>query len=233
MSSGTSTDLLPLLWLASPVLPVGSFSYSEGLEAAVEAGIVDDEASAGDWIVHQLYLSVARSDLPVTARAWLAACAGDTQALDALDGWVRTSRESAELRLQSEQLGHGLWSWLEAVQARPTTLWPHPHAPTHPVALGLALAAQVGLRLPIEQGLAALAFAWGENAVQAAVKCVPLGQAAGQRILRRLLTEIPAAVAEALHRARSDDPHALQAFSPGLALLSSYHETQYSRLFRS
>lgn len=233
MTSGAATALLPLLWLASPALPVGAFSYSEGLEAAVDASLVQDEHSAGAWIVDQLHLNLARAELPVVARAWAAARAADASALDALDQWVRASRESAELRLQTEQIGHGLWAWLDSLGTRPTALWPHATPPTQPVALGLALAAQAAPDTRVEDALAAVAFGWAENAVQAAVKAVPLGQAAGQRILRRLVAEIPAAVAEALRRAHDDAPHALQAFTPGLALLSSRHETQYSRLFRS
>ncbi|TSE30497.1 urease accessory protein UreF [Tepidimonas taiwanensis] len=228
-----TATLLPLLWLASPALPVGAFSYSEGLEAAVDDGWVHDERSAGDWIVDQLHLSVARAELPVIARACLAARSGDATALRLLDDWVHHSRESAELRLQTEQIGHGVWAWLEALGARPHPCWPDPTSPTHPVALGMALALQTPADTPLEAALAALAFGWAENAVQAAIKAVPLGQAAGQRILRRLVAEIPDAVAEALRRADDPSPLALQAFTPGLALLSSRHETQYSRLFRS
>lgn len=228
-----TTALLSLVWLASPALPVGAFSYSEGLEAAVDDGRVHDERSAGDWIADQLHLSVARAELPVIARACLAARSGSATALRSLDAWVRNSRESAELRLQTEQIGHGVWAWLEALGTRPHPCWPDPTPPTHPVALGIALALQTPVDTPLEAALSALAFGWAENAVQAAIKAVPLGQAAGQRILRRLVAEIPDAVAEALRRADDPSPLALQAFTPGLALLSSRHETQYSRLFRS
>lgn len=228
-----SSTLLPLLWLASPALPVGAFSYSEGLEAAVEAGWVHDEASAGDWIEDQLHLSLARADLPATARAWSAARAGDAAALRALDDWVRHSRETAELRLQTEQIGHGLWAWLDSLDARPAGWWPHPTPPTQPVALGMALAVQAHPDTPLADALAAIAFGWAENAVQAAIKAVPLGQAAGQRILRRLVQQIPTAVDDACRRSHDADPLALQAYTPGLGVLSSRHETQYSRLFRS
>ena len=98
--------------------------------------------------------------------------------------------------------------------------------PTYPVAFALA-AASTGA--PVRECLLAYAFGWAENMVQAAIKSVPLGQSAGQRILSALAAEIPSAVDHAL--AVTDETR--QAFSPMLAILSSQHEVQYSRLFRS
>src|SRR5215207_8507892 len=90
----TTTDaaLLGLIWLASPALPVGGFSYSEGLEAAVEAGLVRDEATAAEWIVQQLHASLARADLAVVAEV-----ARDPGRAEALDSWVRQTRETSKL----------------------------------------------------------------------------------------------------------------------------------------
>src|SRR5437763_8134083 len=109
--------LLRLIWLASPALPVGGFSYSEGLEAAVEAGLVRDEASAGEWIAQQLHVALARSDLAVVARAVEALRAGDADRLAQLDAWVRMTRETSEMRQQSEQMGKSLGEWMKAVGA--------------------------------------------------------------------------------------------------------------------
>jgi len=225
--------LLALLWIASPALPVGAFSYSEGLEAGVDDRQVHDEASAGDWLIDQLHLCLARSDLPVAARSRRAALAEDADRLRSLDQWVRCNRESAELRLQSEQMGHALWAWLCGLALAPRAVWTATDPPTLPVAQGLALAALAQDDITDGDALTALAFAWAENAVQAAIKAVPLGQAAGQRVLRRLVAEIPTAVRTALQRANDSGPCSLQSYTPGLALLSSRHETQYSRLFRS
>jgi urease accessory protein len=94
--------LVSLLWLASPVLPVGGFSYSEGLEAAVEHGLVTDEAQAGAWLVDQLLLGLASSELPLLAQAIEAWRGGDATALQALNRWWFATRESAELRQQTE-----------------------------------------------------------------------------------------------------------------------------------
>src|SRR4051812_18391620 len=99
MATRTDAALLRLVWLAPPALPVGGFSYSEGLEAAVEAALVRDEASAADWLVEQLHLVLAESDLSVVAQALRAQRAGDAARVQALDEWVRRTRETAELRL--------------------------------------------------------------------------------------------------------------------------------------
>ncbi|HSV81375.1 MAG TPA: urease accessory protein UreF [Ramlibacter sp.] len=222
-ATATRTDgaLLKLIWLASPALPVGGFSYSEGLEAAVEAGLVQDEATAGNWLVDQLHLTLARGDLAVVA-----AVAQEPQRAAELDAWVRSTRESSELRLQSEQMGRSLVEWRRSLGDVGVAARTQPTSSTYPVAFALA-AATTGA--PTRDILLAFAFGWAENMIQAAVKAVPLGQGAGQRILARLANDIPAAVDLAL--ALPDGER--QAFSPMLAILSARHETQYSRLFRS
>ena len=229
--SQNATSLLGLIWLASPALPVGGFSYSEGLEAAVEwAGVTTENAASG-WISDQLALSLARSDLPVLAQAMAAWRENDFERAAQLNAWVLATRESSELRLQTEQMGRSLADWLRGRHADDESVQPALIAlagmvPTYPIAFALA-AAQTGA--DVRDGLLAYAFGWAENMVQAALKAVPLGQSAGQRILARLMGEIPAAVDVAL--SCCDDER--QAFSPMLAILSARHEAQYSRLFRS
>jgi urease accessory protein len=234
--------LLRLMWLASPALPVGGFSYSEGLEAAIDAGRVQGEAAVGDWLLDQLHLSLARADLPACAQAFRAwQSPSDAPRLQDLNDWVLATRESAEFRLQTEQMGRSLVEWLRNGEhagdpriARCAELSP---APTWPVAFALACALACAHEPPAEDpsqdsavsALLALAFGWAENMAQAAMKSVPLGQAAAQRILTRLTQAIPGAVQQAL--ALPD--HERQAFTPGLAILSARHESQYSRLFRS
>jgi urease accessory protein len=227
-ATATSTDaaLLRLVWLASPALPVGGFSYSEGLEPAVEAGLVHDEASAGEWLAQQLHASLARSDLAVVARAVEAARVHDAARLARLDAWVRQTRETGELRQQTEQMGRSLVEWMKSLGDAPDLRWTAASNPTYPVAFAIAAA---GSEASLRHITLAYAFGWSENMMQAAIKSVPLGQSAGQRILARLAREIPAAVDQAL--ALADEER--QAFTPMLAILSAQHETQYSRLFRS
>jgi urease accessory protein len=221
--------LLQLMWLASPALPVGGFSYSEGLEAAVEAGRVTNEAEAATWLRDQLHLALARSDLAVCAKAFKAWQRDDLAHVTELNDWVTTTRETAELRQQTQQMGRSLVEWLKnrgEVDARVAQLKALAPAPTWPVAFALA-AAQTGA--PLREALLSFGFGWAENMVQAALKAVPLGQSAGQRVLAALVADLPTAVDQATALMDSER----QAFTPMLAILSARHETQYSRLFRS
>ena len=186
------------------------------------------ESIATDWLVDQLHLSLARGDLAVLAPAIEAWRAGNMLRVRELNDWVLQTRETSELRAQAEQMGRSLVEWLrnhdradqdqvEACAALP---------PTYPIAFALAVSP---LAAGLHDCLLAYAFGWAENMVQAAIKSAPFGQRTGQRMLARLSAEIPIAVEAAL-QTRDDDR---QAFSPMLAILSSQHETQYSRLFRS
>jgi len=235
---------MQLMWLASPALPVGGFSYSEGFEAAVESGLVTNEATAGAWLRDQLHLSLARADMAVVAKALPAWQRHDLDRIRELNDWVVHTRETTELKLQAEQMGRSLVEWLrnrgtsvapnDARLAQCAALKP---APTWPVAFALAVAQCLpdnpASTAPhdhtVKDTLLSFAFGWAENMVQAAIKSVPLGQSAGQRILQSLIDDIPNAIDDAC--ALRDSQR--QAFTPMLAILSSQHETQYSRLFRS
>jgi urease accessory protein len=230
----TDTALLQLIWLASPALPVGGFSYSEGMESAVDQGLVTNDAQAADWLADQLHTSLARGELAVLAQAVPAWRAGDTARIVALNDWVLHTRETSEMAQQTTQMGRSLVEWLRTVRPELVEGLAQAFAGsartgaslTYPVAFALAASATPAT---VRDTLLAFAFGWAENMMQAALKSVPLGQSAGQRILVRLAGEIPAAVDHALTLGDADR----QAFSPMLAILSARHETQYSRLFRS
>lgn len=226
-------SLLQLMRLASPTLPVGGFSYSEGLESALASGLIGSESAAGAWLRDQLDLSLARSDLPVLAAAFKAWRRNDMARIDELNTWVLATRESAELKRQTEQMGRSLLEWLRIRDGDAADLWAHvgpgdaPRAsPTWPVVFALATQ-RTGA--PLREAMLAYAFGWCENMVQAALKAVPLGQSAGQRILAALTEAIAPTVDQAL---RLHDSERV-AYVPMLAILSAQHETQYSRLFRS
>ncbi|MEO5660270.1 MAG: urease accessory UreF family protein, partial [Polaromonas sp.] len=176
----------------------------------------------------QLQLTLARGDLAVIAHAIPAWREGDLPRIRQLNDWVLQTRETSELRLQAEQMGRSLLDWLRNQDGANAG---HIDAcakmqPTYPVAFALA-ASQTAAG--VRDCLLAYAFGWAENMMQAALKSIPLGQSAGQRILARLSRDIPSAVESALQLSDSER----QAFSPMLAILSAQHETQYSRLFRS
>ena len=222
--------LLLLMRLASPSLPVGGFSYSEGVESAVDSGRVCSEAQVFEWLRDQLHLGIARNDLPVMASTLVAWRSGDFERVAELNLWFATTRETSEMRQQTEQMGRSLSQWLRNrpgdEEPRLAVLDALAPASTWPVAFALSAA-----RTDATPDEASLAFAsgWAENLVQAAMKSVPLGQLAGQRVLDALALEIPAAV----DAARGLSFNELQAFTPMLAILSAQHEVQYSRLFRS
>ena len=219
----TSTErLVRLLQLASPALPVGAYSYSGGLEAAVEAGIVTDAASAERWIGDVLSHSVARMDAPVLLRLYAAWRAGDAESVARWNELILASRETAELRAETVQMGYSLARLLRELGVGEIEF----EEIAYPTAFSLAAE-----RWEIEPKAALEAYLWSwlENQAMAAVKSVPLGQTEAQRMLLSLGSRIHDIVGHA--GSFADDE--LCNFAPGLAILSARHETQYSRLFRS
>ena len=226
-----AASLLQLIWLASPALPVGGFSYSEGLESAIENAGIASEAAVAEWLLDQLHITQARGDMALIAKAVGAWRRNDLAQVTALNHWVLQTRETSELRLQTEQMGRSLAEWLRNQHQGDEALMPavrHLAAlpPTYPVAFALAASPT---QASVREVLLAYAFGWAENMVQAALKSMQLGQSAGQRILARLAAAIPLAADHAAGLMDSER----QAFSPMLAVLSAQHEVQYSRLFRS
>lgn len=229
-------SLLQLMWLASPALPIGGFSYSEGIEAGVDKAHIATESGVNDWLLDQLHLSLARADMNVVSKAISAWRRADLGRIHELNNWVLQTRESSEQRLQTEQMGRSMLDWWrkqpsfhvasDFTQKSTDISNSFFYSPTYPIAFALAASrTQASTR----DCLMSFAFGWAENMTQAAVRAVPLGQTAGQRILANLAEHIPSAVDHAMRLMDSER----QAFSPMLAILSSQHETQYSRLFRS
>jgi urease accessory protein len=203
-------NLVRLLQLASPTLPVGAYSYSQGLEAAAEAGIVRDAASAEAWIADALEYSMGRFEAPLLWRMMQG---------EALNDLFLAGRETAELRAETLQMGHSLAKLLSELGLGSVPL----DEPAYPTVFAFAVQR---LELDPREALVAYLWSWLENQVMAAVKAVPLGQTAAQKILLRLGDRL----ADLAARAEGFEP---ANFTPGLAMLSAAHETQYSRLFRS
>jgi urease accessory protein len=220
------------MWLASPALPIGGFSYSEGIEAGVDAACIATFREANDWLIDQLHLTLARADLAVVAKAIPVWRRDDLDRINDLNNWVLQTRETSELRLQTEQMGRSMLDWLRKQPSFHVNFHVDKNehdfskSPTYPLVFALAASST---QASVRDCLMSFAFGWAENMTQAAIRAVPLGQTDGQRILANLAEHIPAAVDTAMRLQDSER----QAFSPMLAILSSQHETQYSRLFRS
>lgn len=218
-----ASALLHLLQLASPSLPVGAYSYSQGLETAIDRGVVSDAASAQRYVAAQLAEVQAGWDGPVFWRLAEACRDGDAAAFACWNERYLASRESAELRAETVQMGYSLTRLLTELGLTPAT------APGD-ICLPAALARGVhALAVPFEEALLAMLFSWTENQVLVCVKSIPLGQVAGQRMLLALRPAIEAAAFDA----RSCADEELNSWAPGLALQSMYHEVQHGRLYRS
>lgn len=221
--------LVRLLQLASPALPIGAYSYSQGLEWVVAEGTVRDAATTQTWIGDVLDGVVATGEAAIAWRLLAAAQRGDWPGFAAWNAWFLASRETAELRAETAQMGGSLAKLagdLELLDAAARDAMPALAPITLPAAYALAAR---GFAVPIDAALTAYVWSWLENQVLAAIKLVPLGQVAGQRLLAALGARIPQVVATAMTLGDDD----LSTFAPGLALASARHETQYTRLFRS
>jgi urease accessory protein len=223
----TAAQLLGLLQISSPALPIGAYCYSQGLEAALEQGLVTDAASARGWIARHLSEVVAKWEAPVCWRLMQAFSRRDAAAVAGLSERFLASRDTAEFRAESIQMGYSLGRLVaELGVAGEDMLAMLPAEVPLPTAYACAA---VALGIPAEEALLAMLFAWAENQVLVCVKSVPLGQVAGQKILLSLRAEIEAA-ALAAHSLAEDE---MSNWSPALSLLSMRHEVQYSRLYRS
>ncbi|HYC43756.1 MAG TPA: urease accessory protein UreF [Noviherbaspirillum sp.] len=223
------TALLHLLQLASPSLPIGAYSYSQGLEAALEKGLVRDEASAREWIASTLHHVVARFEAPILWRLLHAFAARDLAEVIRWTERFVAARDTAEFRAETIQMGYSLARLAVELKVADDELHSLLEAqPEVPLPTALAYAA-VALDVPHESALLGMLFSWAENQVLVCVKSVPLGQVSGQRLLLSLQPELEHAAQTAMQL--SDDD--LSNWSPGLSLLSMQHEVQYSRLYRS
>lgn len=238
MADLSIAGLCALLHLASPQLPVGGFSYSQGLEAAIEHGLVTDAATARTWLGDALAQGFARCEAPLwllLRRAW---SADDVAGVQEWNQWFIASRDSSEARAETLQMGWSLHSLLRSVAWGGEAFAPRlarlsalvdAQGLAYPTAFACACSA---LDADEEHALLAYGFAWLENQVAAAIKAVPLGQVAGQKLLLALHASLGAMVDEAARRADASPPR-LDTLLPQWSLLQARHEHQYSRLFRS
>jgi urease accessory protein len=218
-----------LLRLASPQLPIGGYSYSQGLEMAVEQGLVADAESARRWIADQLLLNLARFEAPLLLAHCQAAADADWPRLRELAGEHRASRETRELRQESRQMGYSLEQLLSGLpELDPAARALFAELPEPGLAVAWALAARAWQISP-QDALAAWLWGWLENQLAVLMKTLPLGQQAAQRLTSELLPLLELAQQQATQR----PPEHWGSAAFGLTLASMAHERQYSRLFRS
>ena len=217
---------LRLYQLISPALPIGGFTYSQGLEWAVEAQWVHDKPSLEEWLHGVLVHSVATLELPILLRLQRALGDSDEHTVARWCRHLLASRETAELRKEERQRGAALLTLLPNLDiAIPAELQ---QSITSTQLAGIALAANTWNIEP-QKVCGGYTWSWLENIVTAGVKLIPLGQTHGQQILLNLSARIPAVVTCAMNVADAD----IGSATPALAIASSRHETQYTRLFRS
>jgi urease accessory protein len=218
-----------LLRLASPQLPIGGYSYSQGLEMAVEQALVTDTKSAARWIADQLLLNLSRFEAPLLLAHCTAAAQEDWAQLLQLSHEHRASRETRELYQESRQMGYSLQQLLNGLPEldQPARDFLVQIVEPH-LALGWALAARAWQISP-QDALAAWLWSWLENQLAVLMKTLPLGQQAAQR----LTSEVLPLLQQAQQQATSIEPQHYGSAAFGLSLASMAHERQYSRLFRS
>lgn len=224
------SQLLRLLHLASPALPIGAFHFSQGLEYAADAGWVTNESTALEWIGGIAESSLGTLDLPLLHRLRAAWEKGDHKGVKDWNAFLIACRETEELRAEDRHLGAALLRVLAELDLR-TGLFPA-NTPASSVGVAHATAFSFAIarwRIDSEAAMQTYAWAWVENQVLAAVKIVPLGQSAAQRMLHALAGRIPAWVERALELADGD----IGVSTALTAVASGRHEAQYTRLFRS
>jgi urease accessory protein len=212
--------------MTSQAFPIGGYSHSYGLEAAIEAGLVHDEATVGRWIADVLQFSFASYEIPMLmgfADAW---SRGDSLLVETLNDEFLATRESAELRAATVQMGYSLLKLLKVLPDLPRALLDSLSSLDEPSLPCVWSGSAAAWTIDALDSALAYAWTWAENQALVAMKSVPIGQSAAQRILLTAGALIAALPFDVPLEQRCN-------FAPGLAILCSQHETQYSRLFRS
>lgn len=223
-----SALLLRLLQLSSPSLPIGAYTYSQGLESAIEKGIVNNQSSAHTWIAEFLSI-IADFEAPIVWRLLKAFAERDMAAVSYWTEYFIAARDTVEFRAETIQMGYSLGKLIVDLKIADESLQTIlANQSEIPLPTAFACAAEA-LAVPHEAALLGMLFSLVENQVLVCVKSVPLGQVSGQSLLLSLHSEIETVLLRA-QRLNDDE---LSNWAPGLSLLSIQHETQYSRIYRS
>ena len=221
-----SLQLLKLLQLSSPTLPVGAFAYSQGLESAVESGLLTNAETTQGWLEDNLHYSLQAMDVPIFLRLYQAWTDNKIKQVHHWNQFLRAQRETKELRNEDHQLGIALARLLSDLGLEEASVWKKNSKTSF---LTLFTLAAVQWKVGCKEACTGYLWSWLDNQIAAAIKLVPLGQTDGQKILSHTLNSIPDVVDKGFNIPTAE----IGASLPMLAILSAQHETQYSRLFRS
>lgn len=221
-----NTSLLRLMHLISPSLPIGSFTYSQGIEWAVETGWISSAEELQAWLENQLQTGITHLDLPIMKRLYHAVEQQDAESLQYWIDYLNASRETSELLQEEKNRGRALTDLLIHLDVPLATTWKSILSQNQ---LAAYVVAAKHWHIALEDAAYGYVWSWLENLTLSAVKIIPLGQSQGQKLLHQMTPAIP----DATHQGLSIDDIHIGASSPALAIASSRHETQYTRLFRS
>ena len=219
-------SLLRLMNLMSPTLPIGGFTYSQGIEQAIECGWISDIDTAQQWLENQLFSGLIYTDLPILIKLYESVSIGDKDQAQEWSDILLACRETSELRQEEVNRGRSLTRVIENVEKSAVSGWEKITNTNH--LSGYALISNVW-QIPIDELLLGYSWSWLENQVAAIVKIIPLGQTDGQQLLYKLVREVP----EAITKSKEVSIEDIGMSQPAFAIASSLHETQYTRIFRS
>lgn len=219
--------LLCLLQLASPALPVGGYSYSDGLETLIDRSVIDNPESLRQWLEQELRYGAIRLEAAVMLRGYRSVVSRDLEALSDWNAWLTAAKETAELRSQSWQMGGSLMRLLLNLQPQLEPMASAVGSPcNYAIAFGLAAA---HWQIDLTSTVLGYLHSWTSNLISAGIKLIPLGQTVGQQLLLELHPQLSLTTQDVLGL----EDERLSSCGWGLALASMAHETQYTRLFRS
>ena len=219
-------SLLRLMNLMSPTLPIGGFTYSQGIEQAIENNWISDIDTAQQWLENQLFFGLLYTDLPILIRLYKSTSIGDKDQAQKWSNFLLACRETRELRQEEINRGRALTKIIKSLESSAVSGWEKITNTNH--LSGYALISNVW-KIPIDELLLGYSWSWLENQVSVIVKIIPLGQTEGQQLLNQLVTEIP----EVISKSKVVSAEDIGMTQPAFAIASSLHETQYTRIFRS
>ena len=219
-------SLLKLMNLMSPTLPIGGFTYSQGIEKAIESNWITDFESAKKWLESQLLINLKFTDLPILMRLYKSVDSKNYKRAIYWSNFLLACRETMELRDEENNRGRSLAKLIESLEKDQAKEWSKILKTNH--LLGYAFLSNVW-NISIKKLLLGYSWSWLENQVAATVKIIPLGQTDGQKLLNEIIKKIPSVVEEV----EIINDNEIGISQPAFVIASCLHETQYTRIYRS